>query len=305
VATLVVAPVPPPAPARRLRPGFRRFRELEAAAPVGGHELGVGELVRRLRALVVMNDWGTTRPLVEQARAQRVPTFGWVEGVQDFDDLDTGRDRRAYRSVDQVWCLGDFDRRHLREQSTVIVGSQRLQSLWVAPATSPSGQFATINSNFTYGVQTSARRAWVADAVAGCRNADAQWALSRHVAERGLAFPYRPSQRPASELLGESSHLISRFSTLCLEALVRGVTVVFHNPHGERSAGFPHLDGALIPTVDRHGIASALNVGGRGDGVAVRNAASDWLNDRLHLPVVPDAARRAADAVLAEVGTPS
>ena len=35
-----------------------------------------------------------------------MPTFAWVEGVQDYDDVDTGLERRAYRRVDHVFTLG-------------------------------------------------------------------------------------------------------------------------------------------------------------------------------------------------------
>ena len=44
----------------------------------------------RAAGLVVLNDWGYARPLVEACNDAGVPTFAKVEGVQDFDDIDTG-----------------------------------------------------------------------------------------------------------------------------------------------------------------------------------------------------------------------
>jgi hypothetical protein len=300
VPALLVAPVPPRQPVRRLRPGYRRFQELVSAAPTAGATISPERLAGRARALVVMNDWGTPRELVERSQGLGFPTFGWVEGVQDFDDADTGRSRRPYRRVDHVLCLGEFDASQLIEQRTSVVGSQRLQSLWLAPPTTPTERFVTINSNFTYGVLSDVRRPWVAEAVAGCRSASCDWALSRHRAERGTSLPYRTSNRTASELLAESSHLLSRFSTLCLEALVRGVQLLFHNPHGERSAAFPALTGALIHTKNASDIAAALNRDLL-TGDEVRRSAEAFLAGRLHLPDEVAAASLAADAIQTEL----
>jgi hypothetical protein len=280
----IVAPVPPRKPLNGIRPGPRRHRELLRSAAEGASgSLPTGQVLERASALVVMNDWGPTRTLVDESRSSGRPTFGVVEGVQDFDDVDTGRTREPYRHVDHVLCLGSYDRRRLAECDVTVVGSTRLRSLWeAAPASPPPDGHVTVNSNFTYGVFTDIRRRWLRDAMGSCRTTGIAHSLSRHVAERGTALPYRASKYSVSSLLARSSHLITRFSTLGYEALTRGVEVLYHNPHAEKVETFVAIDGAVTMTVDRAGLVVALSRSRRSPG-EVRDAACDFLHDRLRL----------------------
>ena len=294
----MVAPVPPPKPLNRFRPGVRRFRDLLSTADVAGSSVEtIGAVLGRAQALVVMNDWGVCRPLVVAASERGCPTVGWVEGVQDFADVDTGRERHAYRTVDHVLCLGNHDFDQLAGSDRTIVGSNRLRQLWKAPAASPiDRQFVTINSNFTYGVFPKARRPWVKDAVGACRSMDIEWGLSRHVAERGVAFPYQTTSEDVSRLLARSSLLISRFSTLGYEALVRGVGLAYHNPHGERVDTFPEVAGAIWRSTNRAELQETLAHMAT-DRASVRAAANDYLHYHLCLDGEPSPAQLAADAI--------
>ena len=47
------------------------------------------EAATRSRAVVVLNDWGPVKELIEAANQAGVVTFAKVEGVQDFDDLES------------------------------------------------------------------------------------------------------------------------------------------------------------------------------------------------------------------------
>jgi hypothetical protein len=88
------------------------------------------EAVRHAAAVVVMNDWGPARHLVDSANEVGVPTFAKVEGVQDFDDLESG-DRRPYRRSAFILAQGENDVVALREKTTFVVGNSRLERLWL------------------------------------------------------------------------------------------------------------------------------------------------------------------------------
>jgi hypothetical protein len=297
IAADILVPLPPKKPLNRFRPGVRRFRELLGATALrldGG--ANVAELTSQLSSVVVMNDWGVPRPLVESVRDRGRPTFAWIEGVQDFGDVDTGQSRRAYSHVDHVFCLGRYGADQLPDTSLTIVGSARLRALWNGPGARPEGRRATVNSNFTYGVLTRQRRSWLSSTAAACRSAEMPWVLSRHAAERGVALPYRASDQPIGDLLDGSSHFIGRFSTVCYEALVRGVEFVYHNPHGEREPTFAEARGAFVSTDSTEELAARLREPAR-TAAQVRATAADFLEHHLRLEPGPSPAALAATVI--------
>ena len=81
-------------------------------------------------AVVSLNDWGRLQPVLSLANDAGVPTFAKVEGVQDFDDVDTGRYRGAYRTAGVVLGQGENDVEAFRNERSSSSG---------APASSDSG----------------------------------------------------------------------------------------------------------------------------------------------------------------------
>lgn len=301
VAAELLVPVPPKKPLGRFRPGVRRFHELLAAAP---EPLGVivdsDGLADRSGAVVVLNDWGVPAALVAAARAAARPTFAWVEGVQDFGDVDTASLRAPYTHVDHVFCLGDYGAEQLGHERVTVVGSERLRRLWQQPDGATPARHAAVNSNFTYGVQTDHRRRWLASVAGACRDAELAWTLSRHVAERGTVVPHRASRRPIGELLEESTHLIGRFSTVCYEALVRGVELVYHNPHAEKEPTFQQPGSGFAVSDSRETLAEHLRRPVR-SRAAVRLAAKPFLEHHLRLADGPPPAELAAAVIEASL----
>lgn len=297
----LLVPVPERKPLHRFRPGYRRYRELLEATDRRVEEvIGEEALAGRLASVVVMNDWGVPRHLVERMRRAGRPTFAWIEGVQDFDDVDTGQARAAYTHVDHVFCLGEYGAGRLHSGDLTIVGSERLRELWSGPPARPEGLHAVVNSNFTYGVMTEHRRAWLGSVAAGCDEASMPWTLSRHTAERGCSRP-RASPDPISELLTRSTHLIGRFSTVCYEALVLGVELVYHNPHGEQEPTFRDSAGAFSYTTSAVDLAARLRLPTR-PPEEIRAAASDFLHHHLRLEDGPAPGSIAAGVIAAELG---
>ncbi len=297
IAADILVPVPPRKPLNHFRPGMRRFRELLGATPLRlGPPVTADGLVADLSALVVMNDWGTPKALVESSRAREVPTFAWIEGVQDFGDVDTGQSRGAYTHVDHVFCLGRYGADRLPGTARTVVGSARLRALWNGPCARPAAPMATINSNFTYGVLTEHRRSWVASVMTACRVAGMPRVLSRHAAERGLVLPYRASDRSIGELLAASTHLVGRFSTVGYEALIRGVEFVYHNPHGEKEPTFSDPMGAFARTASTEELTRQLQEPAR-SAEGIRAAAAEFLHHHLRLEDGPSPAEIAADTI--------
>jgi len=296
----VAVPVVAWKPLHRFRPTVRRLAHtVTASGRSPSDPVTITELLDKVSAIVVMNDWGVPRTLVERAQAGGVPTFAWVEGVQDYDDVDTGLDRRAYRRVDHVFTLGEASRRLLGADRTTAVGSERIDRLWRAPAGAGS-ESVLVNSNFTYGVRTDARRTWLDGVVAACEAEQRPWVLSRHVAERGRV-PYPVSDRPVEELLTNAGRLVSRFSTVALDALASGVELAYHNPHGEREPTFAEPMGAFTITRSSEELRAVLHEPPRSRD-EVRAAAAAFLGHHVLLDSPGSPAQRAAVIVADLVG---
>ena len=140
-------------------------------------------------AVVVLNDWGPTRRLVECADRHGVPTFGKVEGVQDYTDVDTGQQRLPYRQVRYVLGQGANDAKALADRDVFIVGSSRLERIWQEPASTPGQDDPVlINFNFTYNVLTDHSDAWILSAQGGIEDAGREFLVSQHPALTGQAL---------------------------------------------------------------------------------------------------------------------
>jgi hypothetical protein len=296
VPATIVCPVPPRSVLRRWRSSWWRHRELLDRARAIGLErprrLGDSFDLFRIAALVVRNDWGPTRALVQAARDVGVPTIGWVEGVQDFNDVDTGRARCAYHHVDRVFCLGPYDSEKLAGLDTTLIGSHQLWGNWHGPPTDATGP-TVANVNFTYGVLEDARTAWIDDVVESARRSRTDLVLSRHPADRGRRAVRRIEPRTSvHELLAHSPRLISRFSTVCYEALARGVELIYHNPHGEAVGTFTEPLGAFAITRRRDELVASLEASVR-TPAEIRDGARPFLERHLVLDGDPPAERAA------------
>lgn len=303
-ATLAtVEPAPKPLGRWRTQTRFHR-RLVGALAARGRTALGppvpATELIAAHSALVVMNDWDWYRGLVEEARSLGLPTLGKVEGVQDFDDVDTGRERRAYRTVDHVLLQGENDRAALADRPGTVVGSCRIERILARPPVAADSELVVVNCNFTYGVLTEHRRAWLASVAAGCAAADRRFVVSRHGADRGWIDPRWVSRRPVEELLAEAGALVTRFSTLGYEALARGIELVYHNPHGERVPTFRESGGAFGASASAGELAAIL--GGLPASPPVRERAAGFLAAQVDVDPDRPSEERAADAVLRALG---
>ena len=79
--------------------------------------------------MVVLNDWARLSEVVKSASDAGVPTFAKVEGVQDFDDVDTGRERRPYRAAAVILGQGQNDADALTDKG-LGRREHRLERIW-------------------------------------------------------------------------------------------------------------------------------------------------------------------------------
>ena len=149
-----------------------------------------------------------------------------------------------------------------------------------------------INSNFTYGVMPEVRRGWVDGAVSAAEDEPAV-VLSRHTAERGRSR-HRVDRRPVDALLATSSYLVSRFSTVALDALALGVELIYHNPHHEQEPTFQTEVRGFVVTKSVSELQERLAAAPR-DRSDVRAAAEPFLRRHVLLdPANPPASLVAA-----------
>lgn len=277
---------------KNLRSANKRAREVLATA----HQIGFLPVKIRIEdilqegtaCLVVRNDWGVGRQLVSQARSTGIQTVGWVEGVQDFKDVDTGRVRNPYGHVDRVLCLGEFDKDALRPQiDASIVGSQRIWELFHGRPTTKEVPLL-VNVNFSYGVLARHRRRWTVDAVRAAQRSSTPILISRHPADRGLRGRRSQSHKRMDDLLPQTARLVSRFSTVIYDALALGVDVIYHNPHGERVPTFKETMGAFTVTSSRTQLVQAITATSPCPEV-VRQSAKIFLEHHVHLGDEPPA----------------
>ncbi|MFD0859907.1 glycosyltransferase family 2 protein [Roseovarius aquimarinus] len=241
-------------------------------------------------ASVFMNDWDVkcALPTVLADNARGRATFGIVEGIQDFWDVDTGRHRNAYQYVRYLIAAGAHDLRHFTaglHKDVHIGGVPRIAPLLQRDARFPSEKTALINVNFTYGVLESERAAFIASAVAASRAAGFRPLLTRHPQDLGDLSGHEVAACDMYSAIDGASVLISRFSSAIIESVAMGKPAIYFNPGLERVDKFLEPLGAFEICRSEDALAAALRALARmldeapaeAMGKKVRGAAAQFL----------------------------
>ncbi len=240
----------------------------------------------RASALVSSIDWAMPfgRPELERERARGGLTIGIVDGIEDFEDSDYAFKRNAYGTVEYVLLMGTDDRKHLAYKSadTSVVGLPKMWSLFHDRHPLPRSPRVTINVNFTYGTFEEVRDEWVSAAIAACDSAGLPWIIAQHHADHGAFAPEHVSPLGIYDTIKESSIVVSRFSTVILEALALGRQVIYFNPHGETVTLYANPEGAYHLAHDGQELEQRLRAAAA-DPAYGREAALDFLQRKCNV----------------------
>lgn len=210
---------------------------------------------RNYSSLLVFNDWDkrVSNPLVIKFNELKLPTIGLIEGINDYDDVDTGRVRHAYRTVTNLLVPGDFDRDNYFSDiyhRSHVVGIPRMAAISknYSPKLGSENEkyYVLINANFTYGVLEDARDKWISDAVLACIENGLSYKLTIHQADKGDYSNYIVSSDTFYNDLNNCKVLISRFSSCILEALIKKINVIYYNDGFEKVNKFQDSGGAYL-----------------------------------------------------------
>ena len=184
------------------------------------------------KAVVCMCDWDiVVKKIFLNMHDRGVKTIGIVEGVQDFLDADTGRPRNAYRTVEHLFIPGNFDLKYFPDQSNIYLsGISRIDALLNETLQKQPSFDVLINVNFTYNVLEDKRDRWLKDIVETTENLSLEYRITQHHADQANLNDYKVSNEPLYDLLKDTKVLVTRFSTVVLEALALKVPVVYYNP---------------------------------------------------------------------------
>ncbi|MBB3995898.1 glycosyltransferase involved in cell wall biosynthesis [Sulfitobacter undariae] len=194
---------------------------------------------------VVMNDWDVkcALPIVLRDNALGRSTFGIVEGIQDFWDMDTGRHRNAYQNVKYLIAAGEHDLRYFAAKvhdEVMVGGVPRIAPLLTRDVKHPARPTALINVNFTYGVLEAERDSFIKAAVSASRAAGFDPVISRHPQDEGDLSGYNVTDMDMHSAIDNSSVFISRFSTAIIESVAMGKPAIYYNPDIEAVDKFLH-----------------------------------------------------------------
>lgn len=256
--------------------------------------LPAGDWLLDFDAILTFNDWGEPYSDYLAYVAGKGPvSFAKVEGVQDWEDVDTRKSRNAYMAADVVLCQGENDVRALQTKRSglEVVGSARLEAIWHAPLPATAEPRVVGNVNFTYRVQSEHRDLWVESLREACGRADVPLDLSIHPSE-SATYPGLAASEPIRHLMMRDSILVSRFSTVLFEGMARGCSVIYYNPHGEMVPTFQHPEGAFDIAEDPETLARLIDEAkGRTRAQAKERAADFFLRQVSIVPGKPVAPR--------------
>lgn len=218
------------------------------------------------KGVVCLNDWEphVAARIVRWANRHGIATYGIVEGVNDFCDVDTGLDRKAYRRVTNLLLNGEYDRRYFADskQRIEVVGIERLDGLFERSKTvidQPRQRRVIINCNFTYGVLENKASQWIRSAASCCQSMNRGFAISKHHADRIDVGDLPVTARPLYDELLSSDVFITRFSGAVFEGIIAGAKVIYFNPDIERIDKFKEPLGAYLYAGSTDELLAALH----------------------------------------------
>ncbi|AEP30477.1 methyltransferase domain-containing protein [Brumicola nitratireducens] len=239
------------------------------------------------QCIVASIDWEPSfgRSFIQAEKDKGMLTIGVVDGIEDFNDTDYSYDRKAYETVEYVLTMGTDDLTALSHKSEkcTVVGLPKLHSLYNETVQYPAKTTVMINVNFTYGSFEEVREEWVEQVLNACQKAEVDYIISQHPADNGDFSNKVVSSKTVYQTIRESSLVITRYSTVLLEALVLGKPVIYFNPHGEKVPLYNEPEGAFETVTNVTELASAISKITQTYS-DVRSGAQEFLLRKCNLP---------------------
>ena len=236
-------------------------------------------------AVVASNDWdpGFGRNFIHKQRELGKLTIGIVDGIEDFKDADYGYERHAYQTTEYVMLMGSDDLLHFsnKVEKTTIIGLPKMWSLYKNRTPLPNKNKVMVNVNFTYGSFENEREEWVSQVITTCNSIEQEFIISQHHADNGRFPTNLVSDKSVYETINECSIVISRFSTVVLEALAMGRKVIYFNPHGETVDLYKFPEGAFKIASSQNELVSCLHC--CLDNERNELAVETFLNNKCHI----------------------
>jgi hypothetical protein len=201
------------------------------------------KVLRGATAIVSFND---TNYFIARAlnccAESKVPSIAVVEGVADFaralNDVEFQKSKKKpvpYSNSDAVFLMGPWGQKFFPGKPTYVVGSPRAETLYAEDVVFPSSPTVLINQNFSYGVLRHAARSFLSQSAGACQDLGLDFRISQHPQDSTKLGRFRRNKTRANvhDSIREASVVVSRFSTVIVDALAMGKPVIYFNPHGE------------------------------------------------------------------------
>lgn len=188
-------------------------------------------LKARPRLLVLYNDWTKAAiRIIAHCRWLGIPVVCIQESIINFGDS-----FRRMQHADHVMIQGAGSSLVLPRKHFYLTGNPRYSG---KVTTNRNPEYALVNCNFTYGIHENVRTRWLDDISSALDGAGISYLISQHPRDNGDLGKYKNVIRSSSvgleEQFGKAGLLITRFSSLIHESLVRGIPVIYYNPHNEK-----------------------------------------------------------------------
>jgi hypothetical protein len=180
--------------------------------------------------LVLYNDWTKSAiRIIAHCHLLGIPVVCIQESIIDFGDS-----FRRMQHADEVMIQGVRSAAILPRCHFYLTGNPRYSH---SVSTNKNAEYALINCNFTYNILEEVRAGWLDDVTSALEEAGINYLISQHPRDNGDLSKYKNVIKSSStgldEQLGRAGLLITRFSSLIHESLIRGVPVIYYNPHNE------------------------------------------------------------------------
>lgn len=197
---------------------------------------------------VMWNDWDPLMRILSKAFAEcGVNTTAWVEGIQDYDEVDRTNRRYPYKRSKFIITPGEFDKKYFQATEQVVLPGEvvRVRDLWKRyDIDTKTTKRALINCNFSYGVLIEHRDQWLKSAVNSCLEAGYEPVISKHPFDESKVCSEYVTEESFYDALETCDVSIQRFASGILESLAMKKPVIYFNPHKEKVDKFSNPLGA-------------------------------------------------------------